>query len=334
MRVLVTGATGFLGSNLVRRLLSDGHQVRILARSEIKARPLAKQGAEIAFGDIGDRDALQSAVRDVEGVYHLAGQLFIPGVPKAEYYRTHVQGTRALVECCRESSDVRRLVHCSTTGVLGVTGPNPAREDAPVSPRNAYERAKWQAETVVRMAIEEGFPAVIARPGLVYGPGDLHLLGFFRAIQRGFFRPIGRQSVWLHPIFIDDLTEALVRGANHPRAVGECFHLAGQFPVTVAALASAIADALGTVIPSGNVPFSLAWAAATVGDALPARLRSLAPLTRTRLDFLTHSRIYDVSKARALIGFEAGTALTEGMDRTVAWYRREGYLSTGRASVS
>ena len=77
-------------------------------------------------------------------------------------------------------------------------------------------------------------PAVIARPGLVYGPGDLHLLAFFRSVLRRRFRPIGRRKVWLHPIYIDDMTEALVRCGRHAAAVGECFHLAGREPVPLA----------------------------------------------------------------------------------------------------
>ena len=97
-------------------------------------------------------------------------------------------------------------------------------------PTNIYEETKAQAELAVRDAIADGFPAVIARPGLVYGPGDLHLLPFFHAVLRHRFRPIGSRAVWLHPIYIDDLSDALLRCGQASAAVGQCFNLAGREP--------------------------------------------------------------------------------------------------------
>jgi nucleoside-diphosphate-sugar epimerase len=325
-RVLVTGATGFLGTHLVRRLLAEGARVRVLVRSTTKAQPLLQQGAELAVGEITDGDAVRAALDDVAVVYHLAGQLFMPGVPAADYHKTHVEGTHTLLSVCRERPRLERLVHCSTTGVLGATGAHAADEAAPYRSTNAYEETKARAEMLVRAS---GFPAVIVRPGLVYGPGDLHLLGFFRAIQRRQFRPIGRRSVWLHPIYIDDLTEALVRCGHHPRAVGECFHIAGTEPVTIARLAATIARAEGVAPTRGRIPLPAARAVALAAEILPAWLKPLAPLTRSRLDFLTHSRVYNVAKARHVLDFAATIDLPTGIARSVAWYRQHGYLPAG-----
>jgi nucleoside-diphosphate-sugar epimerase len=322
MSILVTGATGFLGTNLVRYLLAQGEDVRILVRSSIKAEPLVAQGAKAVVGDITDCQALQRALQGVEVIYHLAGRLYAPDVLAKEYEHIHVRGTQSLLDCCQKQPGLRRFVHVSTTGVIGITGDLPADEHAPSAPTNPYEQTKWQAEQLVIEALQRGLPAVIVRPGLVYGPGDLHLLGFFRALHSKLFRPIGRQPVWLHPIYIDDHTEALARCAQHPQAVGECFHIAGKEPVTIATLAEIIACALGTRLPYGTIPLSAARAVAVVGDLLPARLKPFAPLTRSRLDFLTHSRVYDVRKAQQKLGFVAPTELPAGVEQTVAWYRK------------
>ncbi len=322
----MTGATGFLGTNLVRRLLDGGERVRVLARSTARASELVALGAEVVAGDITDPKAVAAAVDGVDVVYHLAGRLFIPGVPETEYRRTHVDGTRVLLRQCQEHEGLRRFVHCSTTGVLGATGDNAAGENAPFAPTNAYEATKAEAELAVREAWALGFPAVIIRPGLVYGPGDMHLLGFFRAVLRHQFRPIGRVPVWLHPIYVDDMTEGMVLAAEHPAALWECFHIAGRQPATLAMLADAIARAAGTTLRDGHIPMAAARALAAVGDRLPPRLRRSAPMTSSRLDFLTHSRVYDVSKAGRVIGFSAATELADGIARTVAWYRRMGYL--------
>jgi nucleoside-diphosphate-sugar epimerase len=324
--VAVTGATGFLGASLVRRLVADGVRVRVLTRSLEKAKALPGRGLEIVAGDITDWQAVAAAVDGATVVYHLAGRLLVPGVDGAEYHRTHVEGTRLVLEHCARSGRFERLVHCSTTGVLGVTGDRPADERAPLGPTNVYEATKALAELAVRDATQAGMPAVIVRPGLVYGPGDLHLLGFFRSVLRQQFRPIGRRTVWLHPIFIDDMTEALVRCGRHPTAIGECFHVAGPQPVALSALADAIARAGGTRVPAGHIPLPVARAAAEVGDRLPPRLKHAAPLTRSRLDFLTHSRVYDVTKARRVLGFAAATDLPTGAARTMGWYREHGHL--------
>jgi nucleoside-diphosphate-sugar epimerase len=332
MTVLVTGATGFLGAGLVRRLLSAGVRVRVLVRSAVKAKPLTAQGAEAVVSDINDGSALAAGLDDVAVVYHLAGRLLVPGVPATEYHRTHVEGTKLLLACCQRAPRLERLVHCSTTGVLGVTGDRPADETAPFRPTNIYEATKAEAEQAVRETWRAGFPAVIARPGLVYGPGDLHLLGFFRSVLRRRFRPIGRHAVWLHPIYIDDMTEALVRCGQHPSAVGECFHIAGREPVSLAGLADAIARAGGTSVPPGHIPLAAARVVAALGDRLPPDLKRSAPLTRSRLDFLTHSRVYDVTKAKRLLGFEAGTDLSTGAAQSMAWYRQHGHLTAGATS--
>jgi nucleoside-diphosphate-sugar epimerase len=139
--------------------------------------------------------------------------------------------------------------------------------------------------------------------------------------------------VWLHPIYIDDMTEALVRCGQHPRAAGECFHIAGTEPVTIAQLAATIATAVGVAPPRGIIPLPAARAVAAVGDALPARLRSAAPLTRSRLDFLTHSRVYNVAKAQQLLDFAAAIDLPTGIGCSVAWYRQHGYLPAGPAAA-
>jgi nucleoside-diphosphate-sugar epimerase len=330
---LVTGASGFLGMALVQRLLADGQGVRVLVRSTARARQLAKLGAEPVVGQIDDEVAVADALHRASTVYHLAGRLLVPGVPESEYRRTHVTGTRVLLEGMRRQHPVPRLVHCSTTGVLGATGDVPANEEAPWRPSNIYEATKAEAEMEVRRAIRDGLPVVIVRPGLVYGPGDLHLLGFFRAVLAGRFRPIGRRTVWLHPIYIDDTVEALALCGRAEAALGECFHIAGPQPVSVLQLAATIAQAEGTSLPRGAIPLPLARAAAAAGDLLPARLRHLAPLTRSRLDFLTHSRVYSVEKSRRRLGFVALTDLSTGIARAVAWYRERGYLPPMAAAV-
>jgi nucleoside-diphosphate-sugar epimerase len=325
-RVLVTGATGFLGTSLVQRLTGAGVPVRALVRTRTQAARFARVGVESVVGDVNDEDALTAAADGIVVLFHLAGKLLEPGESADDYRRTHVDGTRRVIDVALRQPHLRRFVHCSTTGVLGSTGTVRADERTPLSPGNVYEETKAEAELEVLAACEQGLPAVVARPGLVYGPGDLHLVSFFRAVLKRQFRPIGRAPVWLHPIYIDDMTQAFLRCAVSPDAIGECFHLAAPEPVSLEQLAGTIARSAGTRPAAGHIPLPAARLLAAAGDALPAVLRPRAPLTRSRLDFLTHSRVYSVSKAEQLLSFVAPTALDDGVARSVSWYRRHGYL--------
>ncbi len=327
MSVLVTGATGFLGSALTTELLKHGERVRVLARDERRARALFGEAVEIIPGEITDADSVGRAVEGVEVIYHLAGRLYHPALPAELYQRTHVEGTRVLLACCRDQPQLRRLVHCSTTGIYGVTGSTPADEDAPCAPTNPYEYTKLEGERLVLEAYErDGLPVCIARPGLVYGPGDLHLLGLFVAIKRGLFRVIASGAAMLHPIYIDDLVAALLLCATHPQAVGRYYNLAGERPVTIRQLAEGIARALDQSLPAGSIPRWLANLAADLCSLLPGLRGERAPLTRSRVAFLTHSRIYDTRRVRTELGFQAAMGLEEGLRLTTCWYRKHGYL--------
>ena len=209
----------------------------------------------------------------------------------------------------------------------------PARKRS-FRPTNVYEWAKAAAEAAVRARWGPGFPAVIVRPGLVYGPGDIHLLPFFQSILRHRFRPIGRREAWLHPIYIDDMTEALVRCGRRRAAIGECFHIAGteaggdRRPGAPDRRGGRHPAAAG---PDTRVPRPGRWPHWVTGSR--PRCGSALPLTRSRLEFLTHSRMYDVTKAERLLGFTAPTDLPTGLARTVAWYRQSGYLPLPAAAL-
>ncbi len=327
MTTLVTGATGFLGSALVRELVKHEPDVRILARDVQKARSQFGETVTVIPGEITDTVRVQQAVDGVTLIYHLVGHLYHPSVPTELYRQTHVEGTRILLAACRQQKQLQRIVHCSTTGVHGVTGNTPANEDAPFAPTNPYEGTKLESELLALKAYrEQGLPVSIVRPGLVYGPGDLHLLGFFASIQKGLFRVIDGGKALLHPVYIDDMTGAFQLCAMHPKAIGRCYTIAGAEPVTVHELATAIAHALGRNLPTGNIPLWLAHLAADIFAVIPGFQGERAPLTHSRVKFLTQSRVYSIERARNELGYVPQVELDEGMQQTVLWYRKHGYL--------
>ncbi len=327
MTIAITGATGFLGSALTRELVKCRQEVRILARDEQKARRQFGDAVTIVEGEITDRAQVERAIDGATTIYHLAGRLYHPSVPAELYYQTHVGGTRVLLEACRGQARLRCIVHVSTTGVHGVTGEKPADEQAPFAPTNPYEASKLEGELLALRAFrEQGLPVSVVRPGLVYGPGDLHLLGFFWAIQKGLFRVIDGGKALLHPVYIDDMVSALLLCAGQARALGRSYSIAGERTVSVRELATAIARALGRELPRGSIPLWLAYLASDLFALLPGMRGERAPLTRSRVAFLTHSRVYDIRRARVELGYRPEITLEEGIRRTAVWYRKHHYL--------
>jgi nucleoside-diphosphate-sugar epimerase len=327
MTILVTGATGFLGSALTTELVKQKQNVRVLARDEQKARAQFGEAVTIIRGEITDVEQVKQAVDGVTIVYHLVGKLYHPSVPAEIYHYTHVEGTRNLLKACKGQKQLKCIVHCSTTGVHGITGNTPATEDAPFAPTNPYETSKLQGELLALNAWKEsGLPVSVVRPGLVYGPGDLHLLGFFKSIQKGMFRVIDCGKALLHPIYIDDMISAFLLCAKRSEALGQSYNIAGEHPVTIRELSTAIAHSMGRELSKGSIPLWLANLASDTFSVIPGIKGENAPLTRSRVQFLTHSRVYDISKAKSELGFAPAVELETGMKNTAEWYHKHGYL--------
>ncbi len=327
MTVLVTGATGFVGSHLVRRLAADGHAVRILARSSARAELFGGLGVDVVLGDVTDSAAVNRAVAGIEVVYHLAGAF--QGVKSdAEYRQVNVEGTRHVVEAALHHR-VQRLVHCSTCGVHGPTVNEPITEDSPLryAPWNLYEATKAEGEQLVlRAAAECGLSAAVVRPAVIYGPGDLRLLKLFRAIAKRRFVMLGSGRVRYHLVYVEDVVEGLLACAAHPRAVGEAFLVAGPECPTLNEVVAWIAGAVGVPRPRWHMPVGPVYAAGFLCEQLCKPLKIAPPLHRRRVEVFRADRAFDISKARRMLGYEPQVDARTGIERTAVWYREGGLL--------
>jgi nucleoside-diphosphate-sugar epimerase len=328
--VLVTGATGFTGGQLAARLAAHGDEVRALVRPKSRPRfdasPLPGLGVSAVEGDLSDLESLRRATEGAAVVYHIAATYREAGQPDAAYRRVNVDGTRNVLIASRDNG-VRRVVHCSTGGVHGHIARPPATEDAPFNPGDVYQETKLEAETAAReFGRAGGLEVVVVRPIGIYGPGDTRFLKMFRGIARGRFPLLGSGQVFYHLTFIDDLVDGIRLSGTVARAAGRTYILAGPRYTTLEALIGMVARELGVAPPRFHWPVWPFWTAGLLCEAICVPLRIEPPLYRRRVDFYTKSRAFDTTRARNELGFNPRVDLDEGIRRTAAWYREQGWL--------
>jgi predicted dehydrogenase/nucleoside-diphosphate-sugar epimerase len=310
---LVTGASGALGSAVVRRLLSEGRQVRALVR-RIPADPL--EGVEYRFGNLGDPEAVDRAVEGAERVIH-CGAATSGGWP--EQFGATVVGTRNVIDSCRKHG-VRQLVHISSMSVLDWAGAAGGKltESSPLEPRpeerGAYTRSKLEADRDVSAAAAAGLPAVILRPGLIFG-GGIGLLGGSVARRAGKrWMILGDGRLPLPLVYMEDVVDAISAAVERDLTAGEVIHLVDHERLTQEeVLELAAADGKPTRVPRGVV-FGLGklseYPLGALGRESPVGLYRLrSALSRVEFESL---------HAEELLGWRPRVGVREGARRELS----------------
>jgi ornithine--oxo-acid transaminase len=330
---LVTGASGFIGGHVVRRLVSEGRQVRCLVRASSDTTGLEALGVELAPGSLEDPRSLQRAAEGCDYVVHCGAMVSDWGTVE-EIERTNVTGTRNLLLAAAAAS-VRRFVHVSTTDVYGYPGAGAVEEaQSPVGFRNWYAQTKLEAERAVQSAGEDlGLQTVVLRPATVWGPGSQSVVGEIGgAINGGYMLLVDRGRARAGLVYIDNLVDAIVLALENGDAVGEAFNVTDGLDVTWREFTDGLADGLGAPRPRLSMPYPVASGLGTVLEhgyravRRATRLQTSALLSRQAVHIMGIDQDFSNRKAREVLGWEPRVDYEQGLEETVAWLRDEHLL--------
>lgn len=328
MRILLTGASGFLGSHIAEQLDQQGVEVRALVRSTSDTRFLERLGGvTLVRGAVDDPQSLLEAVRGVDGIVHAAG--LVKSRSPDGFHRTNAQGTSNILTAVREAApDLNRFVLVSS---LAVTGPSSDGKPVPVSaeprPVTHYGRSKLGAEKAA-LAVSDTVPVTILRPPLIYGPRDREMLPVFKSVKLGILPLTGSPSSVLSAIFAPDCAAACIRALHAPVPSGSTFHLDDGQTATLGDLISCIEKALGKRARIRfRIPRAVLYGAA-LGTELYGRVLGRAVmLTRDKLnELLAPHWVCDSTEAQAALAWTPRITFEEGARITGDWYRQEGWL--------
>ena len=326
MKILVTGASGFLGSHVAEVLAGEGHQVRLLLR-ETSSRRFLEFAYETATGDITNPGSLPAAVEGVDAVIHTAG--LVKARSEAEFYRVNAAGTAHLLEAAQEANPgLKRFLYVSSLAAHGPSADGRPRPlDAAARPITAYGRTKLAGEDIVRRS-EFAERAVIFRPPVIYGPRDPALVPFFK-LARLRLVPLlmsGRNRISI--VYVEDAARAIARCATAEADVGGKTYTLDDGEVhTWRDLLAAVELAVGRRALRINCPRWLFDAAAVASEGFALLARRAVSLTRDKVREMAQAAwVCDHDAIRRDLGWEPSVKIEEGARLTGNWYRTQHWI--------
>lgn len=315
MRIAITGGTGFLGREVIKKLLDGGHTVVALSRG--KHIP----GVELVNGDLTDKGSLKSLVEGADVVIHIGAMLGKWGVEWEEYLKVNFEPTVSLVELCKASDSFNHFIFVSTAGVHGRE--TTEKGIPPYGPVTMYERSKARSDKHIAAEIENGFNATILRPSHIMGPGDMNTLPLVKILNKLQIMPvIGGGKNLISPVDVEDVAKvihALVESKGATKA--RIYIIANPESITMKRFLRELAVGSKGSFRSVNLPRVFANLMASVFERLGRNGEGPPLLTHSKVDFLTRSHAYDVSTLMRDLN-TCMMAPEKTIQRTIDWYKQ------------
>lgn len=324
MRVLVTGAAGFLGAHIVDDLLIHGHTVRVLCHATMPGDE--RLGRDVVCGDVRDPQTAKHAVDGCSAIVHFAGKAHAVDERQGDeraYDSVNVQGTGHLLEAAA-AANVRSFIFASTVKVFGEKTDHCVDESLCPAPQGPYANSKWAAEQLVQSyAKRYRFRGVSLRLPLVYGPTQKgNLFRMISAIDRRRFPPLPKLTSVRSMLHVKNCAQAVRRVLEAERPLAPCYIVTDAHPYNVTRIYELLCAGLGRRAPAQRLPLWLLKAGATVGDIVQLFLRQGVPFTTTNLCKLIEAAWYSPQAIIRDLGYHPALSFEEAVPELVAFYRK------------
>jgi len=328
VKYLITGATGFIGPHLVRKLVSEGHSCRCLVRNSSNVEVLKELGVELAEGDITRAETLKGIADGMDRVLHMAtlGHMSNFTVTESMFEAINVRGTLHIMQEALRAR-VQRVVHCSTVAAMGICPDVSATEESSCNPHHPYGRSKLKTEQKVLLLIaEKALPSVIIRFSMVYGPGDARdILKLTRLTKKGLFPKIGNRPKLTPLIHVDDAVKGLLLAAEKGR-IGEVYLLTNQESLPFDNIRKILQQALVIKRFPLYVPEWAALTAASLSEKIFPVIGKVPPVSRKNIESTLADRVFSIEKAKKELDFHPQVNPEIGLRETVEWYKEQGWV--------
>jgi len=326
MKVMVLGGTGFIGSHLVERLVTNGFDVIVPVRKESKGKTSSTDSVQVVEVDLLRPGSLDGLMEGVDTVFHLAA---IRGsgwsVSDEDVYRVNVDITKNAMESAA-SQAVKHFIYVSSVSVYGHPSNVIVGEEYPCSPITRYGRTKYESEQLLKESQRKDKAlSTVIRPVITYGPGDTWgmVAKLISLINSKRYLTVGNGKNRVHLIYIDDLIDGLMLVLENPAVKGKTYILAGEDPITMNRLVGMISVVLGKEVINLHIP---TWFATLSAKSIEFCYRLLAinkePLvTLDKIDIMCRDRAFDFKRAKEELRFVPKVGYDEGIQRTVAWMK-------------
>ena len=325
MKALITGATGFLGGALARRLKNMDWDVTALGRNSSELKKLEAQGIRAVQANLEDSQAILNACKDQDIVFH-SGALASDWGRAEVFYNSNVLGTQNVIRGCQEYR-VKRLVHVSTPSIYFGFEPriNVKESDPLPKPVTEYARTKRLAEDEVDKAFADGLPAVTIRPRAIFGPGDRTILPrLIDRLQRGILRVIGDGQNVADLSYVENVVDALLLCAESPNnTLGKKYNITNGEPIRMWSMIEKLCERLDLKFPTQRLPYPFVNAVAGgmefIYKLLPGQPEP--PLTRYSVAMISISATLDISAAKKDLGYQPRVSIEDGFEEFVKWWK-------------
>ncbi|MGO8992822.1 MAG: NAD-dependent epimerase/dehydratase family protein [Polyangiaceae bacterium] len=327
MKVLVTGASGFLGSHVAEQLTRGGHDVRALVRKSSNRDFLERlDRIEFAYGGVEDAEKVAEAVKGVDAIIHSAG--LVKARSADEFRKTNVEGTRNLIEAAKtHAPKLRRFVFVSSLTAAGPSLDGIPLEKDGAGPVTHYGRSKLDAERVV-LAAKDSIPVTVLRPAIIYGPRDHEILVFFKSVKKGVLPTVGKGDSTMSMVFGSDCAEACVKAITADVPSGSVYFVDDGEPYPFQTMVEGIEEALGKkAFLRFPLPMPVIWLAAVSSELYGKLSNKAVMLNRDKINEIRQPHwVCSSARTRKDLDWEPRVSLREGTAITARWYEDNGWL--------